>query len=247
MAEPAFIKLYSNFESGTVNQGWQVFEYPSNNPNAMSRSSAISRIGSWSNKIVLNSTDSNAQNGNTRTELTYNNSSSPNTSLRWYAWSWYMPSSTYAADSKEEVVAQWHDKSSSCSTSPALAIETKSGRYRAVIRYAQADYCNSSNRRGPTFYDLGPIKYNQWADFIIYYDPRIDSLGRVQIWLNGTSVLDYLGPCHYSGSLFPYFKIGIYKWFWDGSGTSDTTTRQFYIDEIRVGDTGGNYQYFIDA
>lgn len=252
MAEPSFIKLYTNFEESTNikdnvipnGKDFISYEYPKNNPNAMTVSTAQKRAGTKSAKITLKPTDSEAEWGNKRVEITYNNWANPDTSIRWHSFSRFMPSGTYKPDREEEIIVQWHDKSSGCSTSPALAIETKDGRYRVARRFSVGPYCVAANRRGPYYTDLGPIEYDKQTDYIVYYDPRIDSKGKIIIWINGKEVFNYTGITHYDGSVFPYFKIGLYKWGWM-DGKSDTTIREFYLDEIRLGDINGNLQYFL--
>ncbi len=199
-------------------------------------------------RVELRKSDPEAQYGNKRAELTYNNfnsSSQINTNVRWYAWSNYFPSATCQVDPAEEIFSQWHDKSSSCSSSPPLAFEMKNGRYRIVIRYATSNYCNGGNIT-TQYFDLGPIGYDQWNDWVVNYNPQYNSTGYVKIWLNGKVVLDYKGACHYNGSLFPYWKLGIYKWLWMGSGSSSKTTqRVYYVDDVKTGDTKATESTFV--
>lgn len=237
------IKFSSDWESGTVNNGWQVYEYPANNPTAMSRSNLQARLGTWSNRITLSSTDDNAQFGNRRTELTKNNSTNPDTTYRWYGFSYYFPSATYQTDSKEHVIIQWHDKAISpltCSSSPTLAIEVKNDSFRAAVRYNLTNpYC-SNNTPVLTFYPLGAIPKDQWVDFVIYYYPSANTDGEIKIWINNELKLNYTGRCMYFGSYFPYLKIGIYKWLWNGSVASPLTFTN-YLDALKIGDTASSY------
>lgn len=244
----------ANWESGTVNSGWQNYEYPSNNPNAASRSTDFAREGTYSCKFTLNSTDNNAQNGNRRVEFTLNNSTNPNQNYRWYGYSWYFPASTMPSDNRECVIIQWHDKAIAnpgcspcsccpncgCSTSPFLAIEAKNDRFRAMIRYntPTCTYCGSSQTL--QIFDMGLIPKDQWVDTVIFYNPRADSSGRVQIWMGGELKLDYTGPCFANGSYFPYLKFGIYKWLWNGSVVTPGSMT-IYADRFRIGDTNSSY------
>lgn len=247
--------LSAGFNSGSVSAGgWVSYEYPSNNPSAMSISTAQALEGTGSNRVELNSTDSPAQFGNTRVELTHNNSSNPNTSLRWWAWSWYFPSATMPSDSRECVIAQWHDKhpTNACSTSPPLAIEAKNDRFRAMIRYntTTPDYCSNTGATVLQIFDLMAIPKDQWIHVVVNYDPKVTTDGKVQIWINtasqpNNSVLDYNGRCFMNGSLFPYYKLGIYKWLWDGSAVVSPSSMVLHQDRVLIGDTAESYNTMV--
>ena len=235
---PRGIMFYEGFESSRIGKGWQAFEYGSTDN--MELVSDIKRAGNQSARILLRRSDPEAQWGNKRTELTYNNfnqASKVDESLRWYAFSNYFPAS-YAADPAEEVIAQFHDKSTRCSASPTLALEVADDRFRLMIRHSLQHYCDPGTQVLRSF-DLGPVPKEQWIDWVIYYNPVADSSGVVRIWMNGEEKITYNGPCHYNGSRFPYFKIGLYKWQWmqDWQGVqSNQIQRIYYLDEIRIGD-----------
>ena len=246
------IKVTTDFNAGntfiplSIGGGWQTYEYPSNRTDAMSLSTTQVRTGTHSCKVRLESTDNNAQWGNRRTELTHNNSTNPDSTLRWWAVSWYFPSATNPSDSREHIIAQWHDKANpngpcpSTSTSPALALEVKDDRFRVVRRYSTVSYCTSSNRQGPFFTDLGPVPKDQWLDVVFYYDPKTDSSGQIRIWFNNVLVFSHDGPNHYVDSLFPYFKLGLYKWLWNGTLVTPNVF-EFYYDRVRIADSSSVY------
>lgn len=208
------------------------------------------KSGSTALRVELRKSDPEAQYGNKRAELTHNNYSSQsaqNTNLRWWAWSNYFPAATFAPDPAEEIFAQWHDKSPSTSTSPPLAFEVKNGRYRIVIRYSTTNYTTDPNYV-VKYIDAGPVSYDKWNNWVVNYNPQYTSAGYVKVWLNGNVVVDYKGPCHYNGSWFPYFKIGIYKWLWMGSGSSSTTTqRVYYVDDVKIGDASASQSTFVSG
>ncbi|GAO44318.1 hypothetical protein FPE01S_03_03560 [Flavihumibacter petaseus NBRC 106054] len=199
-------------------------------------------------RVELNKTDPEATYGNKRAELVYNSASSEsqaNPNLRWWKWSNYFPSATCKVDAAEEIFSQWHDKSPDCSASPPLAFEMKNGKYRIVIRSSTEDYCNGG-KVTTQYFDLGNIGYDQWNDWVVYYNPQYTSSGQVKIWLNGKVVLDYKGPCFYNGSWPAYWKLGIYKWLWMGSGSSSSTTQRiYYVDDVKIGDNTASESSFV--
>lgn len=242
------VVMQSSFETSNMKTGFQVQEGCCSY--SLAQSSTQKRSGSTSMRVELRKSDPEAQYGNKRAELTYNNfnsQSSINTNIRWYAWSNYFPSATCKVDPAEEIFSQWHDKSPDCSTSPPLAFEMKNGRYRVVIRYSLTSYCSNPNYV-VQYFDLGPIGYDQWNDWVVNYNPQYNSSGYVKIWLNGKLVVNYSGPCHYNGSWFPYWKVGIYKWLWMGSGSSSTTTeRVYYVDDVKTGDNTASESTFVSG
>src|SRR6478752_9288905 len=152
------IKLTTDCEKTNVlDGGFQVYEAPTSNggtarPDAIVRSNVRFRNGSFSYKVHLESTDGNAQFGNRRAELTFNNSNNPDTTLRWYAVSWYFPAATTLTDNREHAIIQWHDKSANCSTSPPFSLHVKNDRFRVARNYSTADYCsNQGSKVGPIF------------------------------------------------------------------------------------------------
>ncbi|MBZ5857428.1 polysaccharide lyase [Flavihumibacter profundi] len=228
-----------HFDAGLeVSNGWFAIEYGRKENLKLVTDTA--RAGAKALKITLRKNDPESQYGNKRTELTYNyypDSKLIDTTLRWYGFSNYFPS-TYGADPAEEIIAQWHISSPKCGASPTLAIEIKDDHFRAVVRFSTADYCDSPKSIVQKIFDLGPVKKDSWMDWKIQYNPNTNASGRIQIWRNDSSVLKYSGPCQYIGSPFPYFKIGLYKWCWmpGWTGTqSKQEERTYFLDEVMIG------------
>lgn len=233
---PAFRE---SFEKEKIfSKGWTAREFAK--AENMAFVPAPGRPGNTALQVSLKKSDPESQYGNKRTELTYNNYTRPqdiDTSLTWWGFSNYFPDD-YAADPAEEIIAQWHDKSPTCSASPPLAIQIKDDRFRASIIYSTANYCEDRKSIVQKYYDLGPVVKNQWTSWVIHYNPQTDASGEVRIWMNDSLVLAYTGPCQYIGSYFPYFKIGLYKWSWmpEWKGVQSTQTeRSYFLDDIRIG------------
>lgn len=241
----AQIKFQTSWESGTRNAGMQLVEDVA--PDTGVRISTVRyRSGSKSICFSLKNTDPQPTYGNKRREITVVNNTSldkVDSSIKWYRFSTYMSAADWQNDTREEVFTQWHDKAinSSTSASPPLSFETKDSRYRFRIRYSLTDYRTGGQRIELKPIDGGPILFDQWVDWVVYYNPRTDGNGRVQIWRNGVSVVNYTGPCNYVGSQPPYMKIGIYKWVWMNSLPSGAPNfRRFYVDMLAYGGTSSS-------
>jgi len=90
--------------------------------------------------------------------------------------------------------------------------------------------------------DLGPVIKNEWLDFVFHIKWAYNNTGVVELWKNNKLIYSRINkPNCYNDILFPYFKIGIYKWDWEGKSPSTTTKRTIYIDEVRIGNSKANY------
>lgn len=238
------IKFQTSWETGARNTGMQLAEDVAPDTGVLI-TSAYSRSGSKSLRFSLKNTDPQPQYGNKRRELTVVNNQSASkvdSSIKWYRWSARMNSGDWNTDTRQDAFSQWHDKSPSCSASPPLAIMTENGRYRFVVRYSLTNYCTGGKREEKYFWG-DSILFNQWVDWVVYYNPRTDGNGRVQIWMNGKSVLNYYGPCNYVGSQPPYWKIGIYKWVWMQPLPSGAPNfRRIYFDMLAYGGTASTME-----
>lgn len=156
----------------------------------------------------------------------------------------YVPSDTssWVSGSDEKIVGmQFHAWNNSYDGgSPNLAIEVKSGRWRAMVRHNN----NSTNTGAAEVFvpngngtDLGAVTPGKWYVFIIYADFQPVN-GRIKIWktVDGveTVVMNYSGPCKYGWSLQPYPKHGVYWWKRPASG-SGTAAVVAYFDLIAYG------------
>lgn len=250
----AQLKKTLSFDGPTgMTNYWQYYEYPTNNINAHQVTTDFFVDGTKGVKVTLNQTDNNSTVGNKRAEgllgVYLPTQSGYDTTLRWWTWSWYFPSAGMPSDNREAVFAQWHDRAIpplDCSTSPPFAIEIKNNRFRARIRYSLVNpYCSDLSKVKELAYDLGPVPLNKRLDIVCYYRPSADSNGVSQIYINDTLKFNYYGRNSFYGSAFPNFKLGAYKWLWNGSGAAQTappTYLWFYYDMVKV--YGMNSTYF---
>lgn len=235
----------SDFEIEPVNSGLQLLE--GSMSYSVTRSDSVKRSGTYAARFELRRTDPEVTYGNKRAEITViNNTTSPNNAVRWYRFSTFIPSAGWETDTKEEVMgAQWHDKSSSCSASPPLSIEVLGNAWRIRTRYSTSNYCTTpSSKVERTPVSAGNIRFDQWDDWIVEYNPRSDDQGFVRIYRNDSLIYSLENaPTNYIGSQIPYMKMGVYKWVWNQTsyGGSVATKRVLFMDALAVYDSSAAY------
>lgn len=90
--------------------------------------------------------------------------------------------------------------------------------------------------------DLGPLVKDEWLDCVFHIKWAHDNTGVIELWKNNILVYSRINkPNCYNDKLYPYFKIGIYKWDWASLSSSTTTQRNIFIDEVRIGNSNANY------
>ncbi|MBZ5855762.1 PKD domain-containing protein [Flavihumibacter profundi] len=233
-------------------QSWKVFSMNDANPKgssfqgeasccsySMTNNSSIKRFGNQSLRVELNKSDGvpTDGSGSHRSEKYYNYSgtkSGQNGDIKWYAFSMYSPASSNSNDPAEEIRFQLHSNIGS----PPLSLQVVNGNWRVSQR-------NSSNGGNPTFTTVGPVMYDQWEDWIIYFDDKQDASGSIKVWRNDVLVYSYTGVTNYvnSTAIYAYPKIGVYKYPWSQgwNPASTSTTRVFYIDSVFYGNSSATY------
>ncbi len=163
--------------------------------------------------------------GGTRAEVLFPEQSNLH---RWYGYSVYFPSADYARDSYTEIISQWHQGGG---TSPSIALEIKDDRYNVVIP-SGASGTGSTQR-----IDIGAVAKNTWNQFAFHIKHSSGSDGLLEIYLNGKKILSRSGSNMYSlsSASAPRWKVGIYKWKWNDSKTTDTKKRVLFYDNVRIG------------
>ena len=189
--------------------------------------------GSKSGRFELRDSDP-IQSGGTRAEVLFPEQASLD---RWYGFSVYFPSADYARDSYREIINQWHQGGGK---SPSIALEIKDDRYMVVMP-SGATGTGSSEK-----INLVPVSKDTWNTFAIHIKHSSGSDGLLEIWLNGERILSRKGANMYplSSSSEPRWKLGIYKWKWNGDLTTDTKKRVLYYDNIRVGSENATLRDF---
>ena len=172
-------------------------------------------------RFELRDTDPLASSG-TRSEVSIPREDNVN---KWYVFKVYFPSEFYQKDSKSEIITQFHQGGGE---SPSIAFEIRDDKYRIIVR----PKIGVSEK-----FDLGLIKKDRWNSFVVHINHSAGSDGNFEIWLDGVKVLSRTGANMYplvNGIEKPKWKFGIYKWDWNGSGTTDVSKRVLYFDDIKI-------------
>jgi hypothetical protein len=74
----------------------------------------------------------------------------------------------------------------------------------------------------------GPLERERWVDWAIEIRWSCGEDGRLQIWKDGTRVVDRTGPNTYNDAIAPYLKLGVYVPTW----APETDDLSVYFDEI---------------
>jgi Polysaccharide lyase len=86
---------------------------------------------------------------------------------------------------------------------------------------------------------LRTVSNNQWINVVIHAKWSNNSSGLINIWVNDTLCYNYTGPTNYTSQTL---RLGIDKWDWRYNWqVSNTTERELYIDEFRIGDSLATY------
>lgn len=179
--------------------------------------------GAKSVRFELRDTDTEVHNG-TRTELSFPDATNLN---RWYAFALYAPGAQYKIDSDDDVISQWHQGGGK---TPALCLRVKNDRiYLRVLG---------------TWIDLGVFDKDKWRAYVMHVKHSAGSDGLIEIWRDGVKIMNRSGANMYAvtGDYHnPKLKMGIYKSDWNGSGTTQTTQRVLYFDDIKLGNEYATY------
>lgn len=228
----AQITMTADFNSGDVTQG--VFGtsklpvYPGYSAQIVSD---IVREGSGALRVELRSTDPLRALGR-RAEINTPSTGAVNNDVEWYALSTYIPTG-YINDTRSELFVQWADTSSGFN--PVLAIWIRAGKYYLNQKYNSG----SGNIEVQTELSNSAVTPGVWDDWVIRYKRAINGTGVVQLWRNGTQVINITGANsnNIGGSMPPsvYFNAGWYKWPWNTDAVYYPNNRVIYIDAIRFG------------
>lgn len=215
------------FEGSTV---WSGLHKQFGTSHAFNVASSPVFEGSKSGRFELRDSDP-IQSGGTRAEVLFPEQSNLH---RWYSLSVYFPSAYYGKDSYTEIINQWHQSGGS----PSIALEIMNDNYNLVIPAAAAKTSNTVRL------NLGAIKKDTWNRVVWHIIHSTGSDGLIQLWVNGTMILDRKGPNMHSmdyASYTPKWKVGIYKWKWNDNNTTDVSKRVLYVDDVRIGNEKSTY------
>lgn len=157
----------------------------------------------------------------------------------WYAFAVYFPAGEFEADSKTEIISQWWQSGDNhlgeANASPATALRIQDDRFIFDTGYNDALISKGVLPQSRRKIDLGPVVKDSWQEFVFHFIHSYQADGLIEVWQNGARVLTHPGGNMYNNAAMPKWKLGIYKWKWNGEESSDTRKRVLYFDNIRVG------------
>lgn len=233
-ANSANVSLYTAFEDASAFNGWSL---ETCRPTALTISHEVTpRKGNGMARFEFAKSDVTNYNGYVRAEI---HRESPTDAEHWYAFSNYLPTD-FVSDPMAENIAQWHevpdwDKGENW-RSPPIALGIVNDRYYVKIMWAAAPVNTNNTKDGEKDVDLGPVDKGKWNDFVFHIKFSYTSSGILEIYKNKVKIFSLYGPNSYNDEVYPYFKLGIYKWGWNGwASYSPESKRVLYMDEVRIG------------
>jgi len=165
---------------------------------------------------------------------------------RWYGFSNFLPAD-YVSDPLAEMIAQWHDVPDfilgETWRSPPISLKIVNDHY--YIHYLWATFIINTDltKSGEKKVDLGPVDKNKWNDWVFHIKFSYKSDGIIEIWKNRNKIFTFYGPNSYNDRSNPYFKLGIYKWGWNGwASYSPQDERVLFYDEVRIGNSNSSFE-----
>jgi hypothetical protein len=158
----------------------------------------------------------------------------------WYGFSIYLPA-PYERDSLGETLVQWHSTldPGEKNLNPPLALQINDGKWVLFSRWNPYQPTVKSKTKQVSTW-LGAQDTNKWTDWVFRVRWSYGNDGELQVWKNGTQVLNRKGPNAYNDKEMPYFKMGIYKSVWRDK-VGDVKERTVYHDEVRIAGNGASY------
>jgi hypothetical protein len=141
----------------------------------------------------------------------------------WFSFAVYLPADDFGYDSGKEIISQWHQAGGA---SPPAYLLIRKDKWSFEVAHKQDAYQK---------YDLGRVAKNKWHHFTFHFIYSNGSKGLVEIWQDGKRVLRHKGGNIYKLANLPKWKVGIYKWDWNGSQKTEVKKRVLYFDNIRAG------------
>lgn len=235
----ANLLLTSTFEDASAFDKWMKEIC---RPSALQISREVpARKGNASARFEFAKSDVLNYNGYVRAEI---RQGSETDGERWYGFSNYLPGD-FVTDQLAEKIAQWHEVPDwdlgENWRSPPISFGIENGRYYVQVLWAAAAVNTNVSKDGEKKVDLGPVDKMKWNDWVFHIKFSYKSDGVLEIWKNKVKVFSLYGPNSFNDKYYPYFKIGIYKWGWNGwANYSPESKRVLYYDEVRIGNRNSN-------
>jgi len=83
-----------------------------------------------------------------------------------------------------------------------------------------------------------PIPFGRWVDFVFKFRHSMSPSGLLQVWMDGSQIMNYSGPLgYYTPGYNDYFKFGYYNW-----STYNSSRKVLVRSPVVVADpTGSKY------
>ena len=136
---------------------------------------------------------------------------------------------------------QLHAGNTSTSLSPSISvIAGKGGRTWWIDTRTSTSSSPSQSNSYSTRSADQPIRFGRWMDVVVKFKLNTSGAGFVQVWADGTQVMNYKGSVGYNtGSVKPYMKFGYYNW----NGFSGTRKVLLRSPVVVVDPTGSKYTF----
>jgi hypothetical protein len=231
-SEPEATIIYESFEGSTPLVHPFIVDTFNATPHSRTYVSEFSFKGKKSARIELRDTDPEIAKG-TRSEIAFKPARQKE---QWYSFAMLFPADSWEPDSYPEIISQWHafpdEALGEQWRSPATKLLVLNDRLRMDIGYHTAKV--NSDVENEFKYDLGPLPKDTWQHFVFRIKHDVSEAGVVEIWINGSKVLKHTGGNSYNDDLLPYWKVGLYKWSWNGTRQTDVDLRVLYLDEVSI-------------
>ncbi|HEX8910933.1 MAG TPA: heparin lyase I family protein [Humisphaera sp.] len=201
---------------------------------------APARTGHGSAKFTLPST---AQ----RAELTA--MPDPAGSERWYGFSVFVADGV-KPDAVNTIVAQWHEQPDrdlgETWRVPPLYLAMLNGKWVIATRWDSRPKSDGSwIPPAPTGgrLELRPaaVATGRWVDWVFHVKWSYASDGLLEVWKDGTKVVDRAGPNTYNDEAGNYFKVGLYTPDYATNTNPVNAVKMLFADDVRLGNETATY------
>ena len=153
-----------------------------------------------------------------------------------YSFSNLIPVADEADDSKETIIAQWHELPDFAEgenfRNPPLALMTKGNKFYLSNKWASKKVNTNREIDGEKFFDLGSYEEGQWYEWKINVKWSYQEDGFLEVWKNDELVVRHLGPNTYNDDNGPYLRLGIYQN--GGWKNRQATHKELVVDDVQV-------------
>ena len=157
----------------------------------------------------------------------------------WYSFAVLFPAAGYQIDAQKEIISQWHQMADvhlgEKPQSPATHLVIRNDQFILDTGYNANKVSDGVDPDKRKSFNLGPVSKDIWHSFVFHFVHSYKSDGLIEVWHNGTKMITHKGGNMYNSVDMPKWKLGIYKWKWNGEATTDTKKRILYYDNIKVG------------